>query len=112
MAPNPLNRPARKRLDVPDGNRTNGLDVFGIGYVQAAMLAEVVTRMLCLDIDTRKVERLNPDFLPILEPGLESIARQNHAADRVNFTTDGRRQRARIDHDARIRHRAADAGGA
>jgi len=67
------------------------LTVFGIGYVglvQAAVLAEVGHDVLCVDIDPAKVERLNQGLIPIYEPGLESLVRENHAAGRIKFTTD------------------------
>ncbi len=66
------------------------LTVFGIGYVglvQAAVLAEVGHNVLCVDIDADKVERLNQGLIPIYEPGLESLVRENHAAGRIQFTT-------------------------
>jgi UDPglucose 6-dehydrogenase len=67
------------------------LTVFGIGYVglvQAAVLAEVGHDVLCVDIDVGKVERLSQGLIPIYEPGLESLVRENHAAGRLTFTTD------------------------
>ena len=45
------------------------LTVFGIGYVglvQAAVLAEVGHQVVCVDVDEKKVERLNQGFVPIL----------------------------------------------
>lgn len=67
------------------------LTVFGIGYVglvQAAVLAEVGHDVVCVDIDAAKVERLNQGFIPIFEPGLEALVRENHAEGRIVFTTD------------------------
>ncbi|MBB6465924.1 UDPglucose 6-dehydrogenase [Aminobacter lissarensis] len=67
------------------------LTVFGIGYVglvQAAVLAEVGHDVVCVDVDAAKVERLNQGFIPIFEPGLEALVRDNHAAGRIVFTTD------------------------
>ncbi|TXR50007.1 UDP-glucose dehydrogenase family protein [Phyllobacterium endophyticum] len=67
------------------------LTVFGIGYVglvQAAVLAEVGHDVLCVDIDAGRVDRLNQGLIPIYEPGLESLVRENHAAGRLKFTTD------------------------
>ncbi|WP_287171381.1 3-hydroxyacyl-CoA dehydrogenase NAD-binding domain-containing protein, partial [Mesorhizobium sp.] len=67
------------------------LTVFGIGYVglvQAAVLAEVGHQVLCVDIDVKKVERLNQGLIPIFEPGLENLVKENHAAGRIKFTTD------------------------
>ncbi|WP_344731838.1 nucleotide sugar dehydrogenase, partial [Aminobacter niigataensis] len=67
------------------------LTVFGIGYVglvQAAVLAEVGHDVVCVDVDAAKVERLNQGFVPIFEPGLEALVRDNHAAGRIVFTAD------------------------
>jgi UDPglucose 6-dehydrogenase len=67
------------------------LTVFGIGYVglvQAAVLAEVGHQVVCVDIDADKVERLNQGVVPIFEPGLENLVKENHAAGRIKFTTD------------------------
>ncbi|RUY60877.1 UDP-glucose/GDP-mannose dehydrogenase family protein, partial [Mesorhizobium sp. M7A.F.Ca.CA.001.13.1.1] len=67
------------------------LTVFGIGYVglvQAAVLAEVGHQVVCVDIDAAKVERLNQGLVPIFEPGLENLVKENHAAGRIKFTTD------------------------
>ncbi|QQE87160.1 UDP-glucose dehydrogenase family protein [Azotobacter chroococcum] len=65
--------------------------VFGIGYVglvQSAVLAEVGHDVLCVDIDEEKIERLGQGHVPLYEPGLETLVRENHAAGRLNFTTD------------------------
>jgi UDPglucose 6-dehydrogenase len=43
---------------------------------------------MCVDIDEKKVERLNQGLIPIFEPGLEALVKENHAAGRIRFTTD------------------------
>jgi UDPglucose 6-dehydrogenase len=65
--------------------------MFGAGYVglvQAAVLAEAGYDAVCMDVDAGRVERLNQGEIPIHEPGLEQLVRDNHKAGRLRFTTD------------------------
>ncbi|CEP36348.1 MULTISPECIES: UDP-glucose dehydrogenase family protein [unclassified Halomonas] len=65
--------------------------VFGTGYVglvQGTILAEVGHHVVCIDLDDNKVEQLRQGNIPIYEPGLESLVKENHAAGRLEFTTD------------------------
>ena len=65
--------------------------VFGSGYVglvTGACLAEVGNDVVCVDIDEAKISRLNEGHIPIYEPGLEKIIKENFAAGRLRFTTD------------------------
>ena len=65
--------------------------VFGIGYVglvQGAVLASVGHDVMCVDVDADKVARLREGIIPIYEPGLEDLVRENCAAGRLCFTTE------------------------
>ncbi|MFQ2910651.1 UDP-glucose dehydrogenase family protein [Aeromonas caviae] len=65
--------------------------VFGIGYVglvQAAVLAEMGHKVICVDVDAAKVGRLKEGIIPIFEPGLAPMVQANHQAGRLHFTTD------------------------
>jgi UDPglucose 6-dehydrogenase len=59
-----------------------------VGLVTGACLADMGNRVLCLDVDAGKVTALNAGRVPIYEPGLEAIVRRNHAAGRLDFSTD------------------------
>src|SRR3954453_6610873 len=65
--------------------------IFGSGYVglvTGACLAETGNHVVCVDIDARKIERLNRGGLPIYEPGLDIIVKRPAEAGRLKFTTD------------------------
>ena len=54
--------------------------VIGTGYVglvQGAVLADAGHTVTCVDIDEAKLARLKDGDMPIFEPGLESIVKNN-----------------------------------
>ena len=59
-----------------------------VGLVTGACLADAGNTVFCLDLDERKIERLNRGEVPIFEPGLEPIVRRNRDAGRLRFSTD------------------------
>lgn len=65
--------------------------VFGTGYVglvTGTCLAEMGNQVVCVDIDSAKVDGLNKGQIPIFEPGLTPLVVQNHQEGRLQFTTD------------------------
>jgi UDPglucose 6-dehydrogenase len=59
-----------------------------VGLVTGTCFAETGNNVTCVDIDARKVERLNKGEIPIYEPGLDVIFDRNIDQDRLHFTTD------------------------
>ncbi len=59
-----------------------------VGLVTGACLADVGNRVLCIDIDPKKIATLQGGGIPIFEPGLKEIVANNIAAGRLKFSTD------------------------
>ena len=54
--------------------------VVGVGYVglvTGVCLADLGNRVVCVDINEEKIEKLNKGEMPIYEPGLEDLAERN-----------------------------------
>ena len=65
--------------------------VIGVGYVgltTAACLAHLGNRVIAVDVDEAKVERMAKGMSPILEEGLEDLMRQGIDRGLLTFTTD------------------------
>lgn len=67
------------------------ISVVGTGYVglvSGTCFAETGIDVVCVDIDTKKIEKLNNGQIPIYEPGLEDIYKRNVEKGRLSFTTE------------------------
>ncbi len=67
------------------------ISVVGTGYVglvSGTCFAETGIDVVCVDIDSKKINKLNNGQIPIYEPGLEDIYKRNVEKGRLSFTTD------------------------
>lgn len=58
-----------------------------VGLVSGTCFAETGNQVVCVDIDAKKVERMQNGEVPIYEPGLEVLFERNTQQGRLTFTT-------------------------
>ena len=59
-----------------------------VGLVTGTCLAETGNDVICIDIDKKKVEKMQNGEVPIYEPHLDVIFERNINAERLRFSTD------------------------
>ena len=58
-----------------------------VGLVTGTCFAETGNHVICVDIDTNKVDRMRRGEVPIYEPGLDALFERNTKQGRLQFTT-------------------------
>ncbi len=59
-----------------------------VGLVTGTCFSETGLTVTCIDIDKRKIDMLNNGEVPIYEPGLDDMIKNNVEKNRLFFTTD------------------------
>ena len=57
-----------------------------VGLVSGAGLSEVGHHVVCMDIDQQRITNLRNGIVPIFEPGLEDMLKENMRQQRLEFT--------------------------
>ena len=58
-----------------------------VGLVSGVCFADFGHKVICIDVDSEKISRLQAGVMPIFEPGLQELVAKNVREKRLSFTT-------------------------
>ncbi|WP_088067426.1 UDP-glucose dehydrogenase family protein [Gottfriedia luciferensis] len=58
-----------------------------VGLVSGTCFSEIGNNVVCIDIDSKKIEKILQGEMPIYEPGLDKLVLKNVAEGRLKFST-------------------------
>ena len=59
-----------------------------VGLVSGTCFSDLGNKVICVDNDVSKINKLNSGTIPIYEPGLEELVKKNFNQKRLSFSTD------------------------
>ena len=59
-----------------------------VGLVAGACFAEMGNSVICVDVKEKRVSELKKGIVPIYEPGLDILIKENFKKNNIDFTTD------------------------
>ena len=59
-----------------------------VGLVSGTCFSEMGINVTCVDVDEKKIQKLQDGVMPIYEPGLDELVERNVKAGQLHFTTD------------------------
>ena len=58
-----------------------------VGLVSGVLFSDFGHKVICVDNDRIKIDKLNKGIIPIFEPGLKELVEKNRKKERLNFSS-------------------------